>query len=919
MKRVSLFLFFALLSIGLLQANPVDVASAKAMAQKFAVSALGLVPTELNLVYSASNDRGEDCFYAFNIGQSGFVIVSADDFFRPIVGYSDEGVFETENMSPELAFYLDMLVKGRSISRIDRQSAEVAAEWDAIRKNGRLISYNGGKRAEYLVKLKWNQNYPYNYYCPPASSGPGGRVYAGCVATAMSMIMKYWDYPTCGQGSHTHIGQTINFGETTYDWANMPNSISSSSTQEQIDAVAILMYHCGMAVDMNYSANGSGAYSQDVPDAVRNYFLYGQDVEHRNRDSYSLEDWQNMLKESFDKLWPVYYSGCSESGCHAFVCDGYNDNDLFHYNWGWSGSGNGWYVIDGINYHYNAAAIFNFVPYTVYNNAPQTPSDFSVSANGDLDFSATLSWTNPTATVLDSVISTIDKIVVSRNGEIVYEVEDATPGMAMSYTDHCGLPATVNYSIYAVCQDVKSEESYAKNIFLGSSCQWTVNTEAVSGGWRGGTLSFFNAEGICFGKVTSSASGTQSWPVNVPKGQIYFSWQAPSASTTLSFSILDSESHPVFAFSGNSDDMPEGIFYELSNSCGFEDACDAPFNAVVVPNGDDAVLSWDGYAPTGYGFAIYRDGKLYAMARNGNSFADEGAAGTSYCYKVSSLCENGESAFSNECVLPPSDDCVAPSDFYFEILDNGKVKLHWTKPDAENLSGYLIYRKDGDNEYQRIKLLGATATSYSDLRELPLGQRCRYKIFAYYQSIDCESSPARSLKNPHLDFVELNNTIIPSRLSAAVENGMAMLSWDDALSAESYTVYRNGEVVATGVLSTEYSDPIPNSDWTCYSVTGVFHNVESSPSNSACVSLTAVDEGTLPDILVYPNPTSGVLNVEGEGSMVVSVFNIFGQEVLRKVSDSFTVTLDLSHLSKGTYFVKTMSDKGSTTHKVALN
>ena len=158
MKKVFFTFYLALFCLGQIQANPVDLASAKAVGQKFAHATLGIRNAELTLVYTAATDRGDNCFYVFNVGETGFVIVSADDFFRPIVGYSDEGLFEMENMSPELAYYLETIVKDRSMTQLDGQRAEIAEEWNKIRQSGRLISYNGGKRAEYLIKLKWNQD-----------------------------------------------------------------------------------------------------------------------------------------------------------------------------------------------------------------------------------------------------------------------------------------------------------------------------------------------------------------------------------------------------------------------------------------------------------------------------------------------------------------------------------------------------------------------------------------------------------------------------------------------------------------------------------------------------------------------------------------------------------------------------------------
>ena len=191
---------------------------------------------------------------------------------------------------------------------------------------------------------------------------------------------------------------SANFGAATYQWDHMPYTLHGGSPQEDIEAIALLMYHCAIAVDMGFSPTGSGAYSSDVPYAIRHYFGYSNHAEYIERNSYSLSAWKNLLKEQFSYGWPVYYSGYSQTGGHAFVCDGYDDNDLFHYNWGWGGSNDGFFVIDEINYANWAGAVVNFVPDHVYNYMAEEPADLVVESLGDADFSATISWTNPSST-----------------------------------------------------------------------------------------------------------------------------------------------------------------------------------------------------------------------------------------------------------------------------------------------------------------------------------------------------------------------------------------------------------------------------------------------------------------------------------------------------------------------------------------
>ena len=243
MKKYFLSVLALAIGIGMAQARPVSESQAKYVGQQFVQGNFeqSRQSSELTLVYTGMSDRSEVCFYVFNVGDNGFVMVSADDFYRPIVGYSNEGVFPGENMPDGLRFLLNRIVEGRT-GRTGNATPDVAAEWNMVSNTGRLMSKNGGRGVDYLVKTKWDQNSPYNLFCPAYAGGPGGRCYAGCVATAMSQIMKYWNHPAQGTGSNTYNsggtgeypyipGITANFGATTYDWDNMPVSLTNSSPQ----------------------------------------------------------------------------------------------------------------------------------------------------------------------------------------------------------------------------------------------------------------------------------------------------------------------------------------------------------------------------------------------------------------------------------------------------------------------------------------------------------------------------------------------------------------------------------------------------------------------------------------------------------------------------------------------------------------
>lgn len=313
-----------IIGLGAAFANPVDVNTAKSLGQMFVQANFEQTRNaDLQLYYTVTSDNGTPCAYVFNLGNEGFVIVAASDNVRPILGYSKNGPFDATNPYNG-AMYMLETYKNSITYAIEKNIAatpDIVGEWTSLRNCGKLNNKKG-KSVDALVWTRWNQNSPYNLYAPPTQGGhqgAGGRCYAGCVATAMGQLMKYWDHPITGEGDHGYncIGygptyynygyQYANFGETTYQWDLMPRSLNNAS-QEEIEAVATLLYHCGVATDMTFDWDGSGTYSDIVPGAMADYFDYDH-CEKKNRNSYSLANWISMLKAEFDLGRPVYYSG----------------------------------------------------------------------------------------------------------------------------------------------------------------------------------------------------------------------------------------------------------------------------------------------------------------------------------------------------------------------------------------------------------------------------------------------------------------------------------------------------------------------------------------------------------------------------------------------------------------------------------
>ena len=292
-----------------------------------------------------SKDAGFPNLYIFN-AEPGFVVMAADDCVQPILGYSLTNPFVTEGLPENISFWLQGY-NDEIQSAIDHQvkaSYKTAQQWKAL-LDGNPTAAKATTVVEPLIQTKWDQGSPYNNLCP------SGYV-TGCIATSMAQVMKYWNYPSHGIGSHSYMwnGEILSadFGESTYDWENMTNTYGSNSTDLQKNAVATLMFHCGVSVDMNYGPN-SGATPESVPVALINYFNYSSETHLLYRANYSDEnEWISMLKAELDQNRPIWYRGTGSSGGHAFVCDGYNDADFFHFNWGWSGNCDDYYTINNL-------------------------------------------------------------------------------------------------------------------------------------------------------------------------------------------------------------------------------------------------------------------------------------------------------------------------------------------------------------------------------------------------------------------------------------------------------------------------------------------------------------------------------------------------------------------------------------------
>ncbi len=291
---------------------------------------------QLSLAYQSVTDSGENCFYVFNNPDgSGFTIVSADDRLPAVLGFSENGSFDLDRIPSNMKWWL-----GEYCSEISR----FLAEDPAMPPLRRRAMAKDRDPIEAMLTSRWDQGDPYNRQCP-IDSYANRRSVTGCVATAMAQVMRYHQWPI----NPTGISGSYIFNGTTLDWANMLDDYSGSYTATEADAVALLMRQCGASVNMMYSAYESGAYSENVPVALYDHFGYSKSIAMEWRDYHTQNEWDDMVYAELEAGRPVYYSGRSALGGHAFVCDGYLSNGFFHFNWGWGGYQDGYFILSALN------------------------------------------------------------------------------------------------------------------------------------------------------------------------------------------------------------------------------------------------------------------------------------------------------------------------------------------------------------------------------------------------------------------------------------------------------------------------------------------------------------------------------------------------------------------------------------------
>lgn len=335
----------ALLLCGAVNAKPVNPTTAYGVAITW-MQAMGMKNTEALTDITDQTPFTE--FYIFAAPDSGFILISGDDCSLPVLGYSVNNRFETKDIPQHVLSFLSGYEEAIRWCKEHPSSIAdtVARQWRLL-KDGRMPKAPLDSCVMPLMTTQWDQGTYYNAHCPQDTSGE--NCYVGCTALAMGQIMHYWNYPATGYGNHSYyhsLGvQSADFGATSYDWGHMPYRLTGLSSPEEVEAVATMLYHAGIAINVNYGIDGSSAYSGNIPSALSQYFKYRPDCFIIYKKYFSNSEFCAILRSELDQNRPVYVAGNS----HAFVCDGYTTHNLFHFKMGWAGTtADGFYTADCI-------------------------------------------------------------------------------------------------------------------------------------------------------------------------------------------------------------------------------------------------------------------------------------------------------------------------------------------------------------------------------------------------------------------------------------------------------------------------------------------------------------------------------------------------------------------------------------------
>ena len=567
MKKYTLSIFLMLcLMLGF--SNPVDRQTARLVATNFWNAVTGqnnhgrwtdvTEETPFHEFYLFTRQNGE-----------GFVLVAADDRVQPILGYSTENSFISP-LPTHVMCFLNGYEREIAYCKVHniQASSDITTQWLQLIEG--VYTQLDTIAVAPLLTTTWSQAPYYNNLCPDSS---GVYTYTGCVATATSQVMKFWNWPIVGAGSHSYdhgtFGyQNADFGNTFYDWSNMPNSLDSNSTTAQINAVATLMYHVGVAVEMNYGLHGSSSFTNSygystlpsAENALKDYFRYKSTLHSVYREGVTDSVWISTLNSELNAGRPILERGGGDAGGHSFVCDGYDYNGLYHINWGWGGYLNGYFAQNNLSidsvYTFNDgnALVVGIEPDIQIIANPQTlsyPQEGGSQTFTIVSLSAISdSWT---ATSDQSWLS-LSLTTGAGSGTPTTVTATATPnnsGSARIAT------ITITQGSQSTTMQVMQNECTPSDM-----CTITISMQDSYGdGWNEAYLALASASGFVYGTATCSDSSTTQ-QLSVCPSDLVLTWISGYWDEECSFTLTNSNGTTLLDVS-----EPTLSTYQVSSPC----------------------------------------------------------------------------------------------------------------------------------------------------------------------------------------------------------------------------------------------------------------------------------------------------------------------------------------------------------------
>ena len=469
--------------------------------------------------------------YLFVGEHQGFVLVSADDCARPIIAYSLHGRLSPDSLpvqvSERMEAYCGLIADG--IGQQVVSSSADASRWEQLRSGNLPKDGDNDDRIGPLLETHWHQDGGYALLTPQHTP-------TGCAATAQAQMMRYWRYPAFGNGNESYNcppygAQSADFSHTLYDWANMPDQVTTGSPYQQQLAVSTLMYHVGVSLHMGYAEGGSGAAglvghpgTPSIDNSLKDYFYYSRNMRPIYRtDGYTDQRWADSLVTELRLQHPIIYCGVAPEGGHGFVCDGYeyrNGQVFFHFNFGWSGNGDGYYTVDdicpnvsptgqiGSIYHFNQSnqALLGAVPDYGLHVSDTLLTFTRDGGNSQLFFCSIDTSASPWSVSADQPWVTIERNGVEHVGAVTIAADENTSGSERQ--------ATVTFT-----QDGQSISVVVVQTYYTPDdyCPLTVVMESTrNGGWEGGAyLSFESLSGYVYGTAALSSGSSATVEVGV--------------------------------------------------------------------------------------------------------------------------------------------------------------------------------------------------------------------------------------------------------------------------------------------------------------------------------------------------------------------------------------------------------------------